>query len=656
MYKTRCRRKKGISSELHSQLDLLTASLDAITPAAGLSGPRLWVRRVVIWKEPGAILRDISLRPGLNIVWSPDSDEREGPIGHGGGKSSFCRLLRYCLGEDSFGSQEQRHLIGNALPDSYVGAEIMLEGSQWIVVRPIGRSRGRQLAQEGGDLETALHAEMVNTGMSPLRHAIVQAIMPTAVQHMPVSNAIDDGWESALAWLTRDQECRLLGPLEWRAPQTESRSPSRNLSTSDRLSIVRLLLNALQPEEIEVAAEMRRHERTHAAALQRRDRLQWIRDDLARGFSATFGGDPTHNAEALDLWQRRADEELERQQAQIDPNLVAKLESARKEAESKRAELQAVETRLAVVDSEFAGIGELVRMLDDRHAKASTRVRDAENPLCLSCGQPITANEQAFIAERIAERDALATELDQRAKARGVLEAESRSLKIAISASRQEYDRFASTVEKLTHALVAQSQQVSAAKGHVTTTERYKMHNEELARVEGEITRALADRDLAARSILDLQRSSQNVLVRLSGYFDAVIRYLVADGATGAVTLHANGLQAKVVKGGSLSTAAVDSLKVVAFDLAALILAIEGKAQLPGFLLHDSPREADLGVSLYYRLFDLALKLERLGTSPTFQYVITTTTAPPSEFQTVPWLRLTLCSAPPDDRLFKMNL
>jgi hypothetical protein len=43
--------------------------------------------------------------------------------------------------------------------------------------------------------------------------------------------------------------------------------------------------------------------------------------------------------------------------------------------------------------------------------------------------------------------------------------------------------------------------------------------------------------------------------------------------------------------------------KVVAFDLAALCLTIEGATRIPSFLVHDSPREADLGGSIYGRLF-----------------------------------------------------
>lgn len=79
------------------QHELFEQRLD-IQPPTDASGPRLWVRRVVIWREPGGeAIRDVELRPGFNIVWTPDDKG----IGHGAGKTLFCRLLRYCLGEET---------------------------------------------------------------------------------------------------------------------------------------------------------------------------------------------------------------------------------------------------------------------------------------------------------------------------------------------------------------------------------------------------------------------------------------------------------------------------------------------------------------------------------------------------------------------------
>lgn len=101
-----------------------------IVPAANRADPRLWIRRLVIWEKPGRIIRDISLKRGLNVLWSPD------PGGHGAGKTLFCRFIRYCLGEDTFANDEQRSQIVNHFKEGLVGAEILVGGVLWSVIRP----------------------------------------------------------------------------------------------------------------------------------------------------------------------------------------------------------------------------------------------------------------------------------------------------------------------------------------------------------------------------------------------------------------------------------------------------------------------------------------------------------------------------------------
>ena len=55
------------------QLDLLAPADLQLKARPGIVQPRLWVRRLAIRSEPGVLIRDVSLRPGLNVVWSPDS-------------------------------------------------------------------------------------------------------------------------------------------------------------------------------------------------------------------------------------------------------------------------------------------------------------------------------------------------------------------------------------------------------------------------------------------------------------------------------------------------------------------------------------------------------------------------------------------------------
>jgi hypothetical protein len=142
----------------------------------------------------------------------------------------------------------------------------------------------------------------------------------------------------------------------------------------------------------------------------------------------------------------------------------------------------------------------------------------------------------------------------------------------------------------------------------------------------------------------------------MSEKFDPVIRRLVGGDAKGRVTLSNVGLELTVDMGGDRTTAAIDSLKVLAFDLAAMCLSIEGATRVPAFLLHDSPREADLGLSIYHQLFRLAQELEEQTSQPLFQYIVTTTTRPPDDMTSVPWLRLTLRGLPGPERLLGCDL
>src|SRR6185437_5354177 len=87
--------------------------------------------------------------------------------------------------------------------------------------------------------------------------------------------------------------------------------------------------------------------------------------------------------------------------------------------------------------------------------------------------------------------------------------------------------------------------------------------------------------------------SAADIVDDLSRKFDAVMRELVPADITGEVMLDGIGMRLKVELGGERSTAAIESWKVVVFDLATLVMTIEGHTRLSGFLLHDSPREAD---------------------------------------------------------------
>jgi hypothetical protein len=92
-----------------NQADLFAPVMTPPKAPEGRSGPRLWVRRLAIFKDRQTLIRDVPLKPGLNIVWTPDmTSSGRRALAHGSGKTTFCRLLRACLGEPSYATDAHR--------------------------------------------------------------------------------------------------------------------------------------------------------------------------------------------------------------------------------------------------------------------------------------------------------------------------------------------------------------------------------------------------------------------------------------------------------------------------------------------------------------------------------------------------------------------
>lgn len=637
--------------------DLFTISFDGFAPLDG-NGPRLWVRRVVIWsaaEEPP--VRDIPLRPGLNIVWSPDSSAEDQPMGHGGGKTSFCRLIRYCLGEDSFGTDAQRNRIASAIPDAMVGAEIMLDGELWNVIRPLGAGAGgaSHCAVKGGSLDALVREEIPNPTMNPLRRAIAQAIMPTAWPNMPGSSSAEDAWEVALAWMTRDQECRLLDIIEWRAPETQSHSPTRNMAKTDRVRAIRLLIKALQQDEIDATRRAQEHKAKAEAASRSKLRVEQVREDVARGLDEKFGGGDDDRA-SPNLWASKAKAEAGAAKLKADPQIDQKLSNARALVEQQDIRLRTAEKQVSDADAALPQVVETLRIINGQIPRLTTILQDATDPICTTCRQPWPANKQEVVDDHRANLDELISERTSAEERQKSLLAAQTTGKQEAALARQELDRAKAALATLEQSAKEQAAAVASSTGYVTLTERYPAYLTEIARLDREIQRETEAETNERRTATESRRAAQAIVGRLSDLFHMTVQFLIPDNAVGKVTLTENDIKPDVSLHGELTTAAVDSLKVVAFDIAALLLTLEGKTELPGFWLHDSPREADLGLEIYHRLFELVHALESKTQMPQFQYIITTTTAPPKSLAVDPWRVLELSSAPAERRLFVRDL
>lgn len=650
------------------QHELFPRPAFSITPEPGRTEPRLWVRRLVIWAGPAVVIRDIELKRGLNIVWSPDPGASEAePIGHGGGKTMFCRLLRYCLGEDAFAPDGLRRTIWDKLPDGRVGAEIMLDGELWSVVRALS-ARRHDTVVKGGPLEEATRDNVPSTGIAPLRDAISRTIIRDAAKLFPRTIGEAAAWGAALAWATRDQECRFGHHLEWRDPHTDSHSPVRGRSMEDRLAVVRALIGALTAAEVATQKREEGEGKTQTSLQSELSRLDWqvnrARANLATALGS--GSEPVVGDEFDAAHYKAAAAARHAEIIKLPVGSIATdLELARRDHKKVADEHRQLETAFADHSARIEERNKTLAYMRGELPEARARLTKEGNPICPICEIPIdkALAEGCRISTATCDLEALQRRIgilkENLVREQHEIDAmveRTPALQSAIALARQRLTPLEQTVTALERALLDQSRSTRAAQRLVDEAERYEALLSERTDLAASIGRASA-RLATTRDTLAAHRASvRKSIDRLSANFDAVLRQLVPGAIEGEARLDGNGLNLKVKLGGERSTAAIESLKVVAFDLAALCMTIEGRTSLAGLVVHDSPREADLGRSIYNRLFSFAKKLEGFGSSPLFQYIITTTTEPPEEFRSGPWLRLVLRGAPAEKRLLRVDL
>ena len=126
--------------------------------AAGRAEPAVWVAKLAVYKSwpptRDSLLRQvIKLHRGLNILWASPAEttnEASRLAGHGAGKTTFCRLLRYVLGEEPEGSKAFREGFPGKFGNGWVLAEVFVNGKRWLVGRPLSQIGYHSFAKEGG--------------------------------------------------------------------------------------------------------------------------------------------------------------------------------------------------------------------------------------------------------------------------------------------------------------------------------------------------------------------------------------------------------------------------------------------------------------------------------------------------------------------------
>ena len=649
--------------------DLFGNTNSSWTPDEERSEPRLWIRRLAIWPEPGAApIRDISFRPGLNIIWSrgvrETTGEQDGVIGHGSGKTLLCRLIRYCMGERRFAPDDQRVLIGAKFLEGNVGAEIMLDGTCWTILRPLGH-RQRHIAVPNGDLDAIAAGERSHTGMGPFIAAVESTFFTSeSIALVPGKH----GWLTELGWLARDQECGFNRVLDWRDPSSGSESPVGNLRTDEaKLFALRVFLKAMIPEERALDDEIKEMEAERDQTKQEAGHRMWeaartkkrLANDLGlseEDLEGPLGADASKQAARRQFAEVAS---VSPSSGHVDPAPI------REELSKAQTEERALGVRLAEMRARIDEKDRSVNRMDKEIFGLALSTDEEENPACPICEVPIdrVLADGCKLSHKLVDLESIREKRENHRKALRDEIHSLASLREDLFQTEQKYNRARARTTELDQQLKAVEQardgqadawyqarrMVDDAARYVQLLEAHTSASKSLEALNGKLEEK--------REQMALFRERQRQLfAKISGIFDHIVQQLVGRDATGSVRLTGNGLELKLHFGGDRSTPGINCIKILAFDLTALCLSTEKDAQIAPFLIHDSPREADLDLEVYHRHFRFVHGLQERFVQPLFQYIVTTTTPPPPELMNGPSMRQMLCGAPAGERLLCTDL
>lgn len=620
-----------------------------LSPEAGLSEPRLWICRLCVWHDfDAAPVRDIEFRRGLNIIVSPGgATAASTSTGHAAGKTLFCRQVRFCLGEDSFADQEDTSVIRARFPRGGVAAHLRLRGEPWVVRRGYG-TRSDHRAKRSARIQE-LWDDAHRDTFDLFRAALRSSVFDDAQQRLLRSfGEVADPWQYVLAWLTRDQECRLDGLTHWRHPESDSHSAVQSVGADTRLDVLRVVLGlyadeapGLRERTAEAASAV---SKAASSASRHQERMRVLRTELANGLAIPEDKIWPPAPVVLQDEERARAAHFQRLREFVDDRIraVAAVEMSEAQRgdeealENAKADLAEVEERTKNATQELETRSAHLDLLAKENSEAWAALRRANHPTCPFDDTPLDVERARFVCPlpRLPDKTVAQQLADD-------TEARRQELADAVASQRESITRLkrsraglAARVTRLERSIAAHEQARAdsdaarqAAWATKATLSRFieVVNDLEAARMNDDRAKA-AQKRVAEQKKRHLESYST---AHLTAWFDQLVKRVVAAEARGDVTLDGNGLHATIQWRGRRRSVALNSLRLVLFDIAAMLCAVEGASSAPAFLVHDSPREGDLDPWTYARLFETVFGLGREEDTASFQYIVTTTTEPP---------------------------
>jgi hypothetical protein len=628
-------------------------SFPSALPPATRHEPRLWVKELAVFREwkPEALQRQISLRQGLNIIWAEPSAQGAG--GHAAGKTTFCRFLRYLLGDSNFGNDSFRDAFRNKFPNAWVAGEIHLDGEPWLVARFVGITGGQHWSARGVTFN-----KLFDTSIERQTYAdFVRALQKSFIQPLPIEVFPGSGknveWAHLLAWLSRDQEARYDHVLDWRSGYGGA-SLLGDIHSADRTLLIRTVLGLTQAGELEARREHMKILRDKGECEALIPKLAYARERAEKEYRREMNlPDATVTESTLTVEKAGLEQEDLRIVARIremrqedgagdllpvqrDEKVTQIAESAGRiqevEADQKKAKLDLDLREGRITDEEYR------RQLAQMPLRADQCSAPLELAMAHRCKLAEALHPNRFselvLAELKSNQGALQAQvsnLDQIVarlkRERTEAAKEKQRIEGQITIARRKHQERIQTFEN-DLALVRRKFKVTSE--FLTLSEELQAERTKSERLQGEQRKSTEFQETLRQTATARQSDFSNV-------FSALAKRVLLTDIRGTVRFLAEEVKLEL-EYSDLTSTALTTLKILLFDLAALLASARQSANHPGFLIHDSPREADLTAAIYLRIFDIPKEEEPNPAEAPIQYIITTTEPPPEHLRLEPYL------------------
>lgn len=636
-----------------------------LLPLSFGKNPQLWVRRFVLLSNvfPMEIIRDFPMSPGINLIVGSGQVQQESSnpktpfasSGHSVGKTTCCRLLRYLLGEANYGTKKYQEKIGANFPDGWVAAEVWIQDNLWAIAKPLSNNkRFAPRAVKNATVDKLFVDFSAESSAFDQYLQELDALLPPFVG-LP---GFSPSWQHFFAWLTRDQECRLRDYWAWRDSKTNS-GTSFSSSVTYPQHIVLGSLGLLSSETYDLEEETADLKRKLDLAtetcnkLLSEPRLRCIDlEKKLRQLTSTHLSPKIEAAGPLlsfdsQIGSKIADWEKSIEQHQNDlkevdydiATILPFYHSTKVEYNTAKASIDAYtearETRTE--NNPNPGSSALQKLQKDFPSTCpyarNIRIKDCEH--AISKYKELTSNvirmSDAFRSTKKASEIQELTSMLEHAQYE--LAEKKENFELASATYTEHIERRSTINEKLTdlirlrnEALFLQEElrkQKDICDGKSDNAELLQAQIE-----EQELTEAYRQ---ATEQLKNCKEHLFSQTTFFNSTFSGLVKALFGDLYSGTF-ISKKGLELSVYEDGELAGSVVETLSIILADITAMLSGGKSENHHPGFLLHDSPREADLSPVLYERLLLISFELEKFfeaqGSIP-FQYIVTTTTPQP---------------------------